>query len=122
MKDATELANVVDRYVIEGRMSDEALFIDTHPTDLRKIIDIVLSGLPPHVVDDRVRVTGSDVVCLADPLRLRQVLRSMVNNALAYTSANPSHRGLVRGVSGPSLYDPRDERGSGALCDRRRTR
>lgn len=80
-------------------MSDEALFIDTHPTDLRKIIDIVLSGLPPHVVDDRVRVTGSDVVCLADPLRLRQVLRSMVNNALAYTSANPSHRGLVRGVS-----------------------
>lgn len=28
-------------------MSDEVLFIDTHPTHLRKIIDMVLSGLPP---------------------------------------------------------------------------
>lgn len=46
LRDATELANV-DHLVIEGRMSDEVLFIDTHPTHLRKIIDMVLRGLPP---------------------------------------------------------------------------
>lgn len=88
LKEATEMANVVDHYIIEGRMDDDALFIETAPTDLRKVIEIVLNGLPPHVVDKRVRVSGGDIVCLADPLRLRQVFRSMVNNALAYTPSN----------------------------------
>lgn len=85
LKEATELSNVVDHYVLEGRLSDSALFIDSHPTDLRRLIDIVLDGLPPHVRDQRVEVAGEHVMCVADPLRLRQVLRSMLNNALAYT-------------------------------------
>ena len=85
LKEATELSNVVDHYVLEGRLSDSALFIDSHPTDLRRIIDIVLDGLPPHVRDHRIGVAGEHVMCVADPLRLRQVLRSMLNNALAYT-------------------------------------
>ena len=85
LKEATELSNVVDHYVLEGRLSDSALFIDSQPTDLRRIIDIVLDGLPAHVRDQRVGVAGERVMCVADPLRLRQVLRSMLNNALAYT-------------------------------------
>lgn len=84
LKEATELSNVVDHYVLEGRLSDSALFIDSHPTDLRRIVDIVLDGLPPHVRVQRVGVTGDHVICIADPLRLRQVLRSVLNNALAY--------------------------------------
>lgn len=87
LKEATELSNVVDHYVLESRLSDSALFIDSQPTDLRRLIDIVLDGLPPHVRDQRVGVAGEHVMCVADPLRLRQVLRSMLNNALAYTQS-----------------------------------
>lgn len=86
LKEATELSNVIDHYVVEGRLSDSALFIDPRPTDLRHIVDVVLSGLPEQVRSERIRVDGRDVVCVADPLRLRQILRSMINNALAYTS------------------------------------
>lgn len=85
LEEATELANVVDHYVLESRLRDSGLFIDPHPTDLRKVIDVVLDGLPIHVREQRVQVTGDDVVCLADPLRLRQMLRSILNHALAYT-------------------------------------
>jgi signal transduction histidine kinase len=83
-KEATEMTNVVDHYVVEGRLRDSALFIDAHPTDLRQIVDIVLGGLPEHVRERRVEVAGSEIICLADPLRLRQILRSLFNNALAY--------------------------------------
>jgi signal transduction histidine kinase len=85
LKEATEMTNVVDHYVVEGRLRDSALFIDAHPTDLRQIVDIVLGGLPEHVRERRVEVVGSEITCLADPVRLRQILRSVFNNALAYT-------------------------------------
>ena len=85
LKEANEMTNLVDHYVVEGRLSDSALFIDAHPTDLRKIIDIVIGGLPVHVRDRRLEVAGAEVTCIADPLRLRQILRSMLNNALAYS-------------------------------------
>ncbi|MEX1134470.1 MAG: HAMP domain-containing sensor histidine kinase [Acidimicrobiia bacterium] len=85
LKEANEMSNVVDHYVVEGRLRDSALFIDAHPTDLRQIVDIVLGGLPEHVRQRRVEVAGSEITCLADPLRLRQILRSVFNNALAYT-------------------------------------
>ncbi len=84
LKEASELSNVVDHYVVEGRLKDEALFIDSRATDLRRIVEIVLEGIPVDV-RQRVDVDGSDVICRADPLRLRQIMRSMVNNALAYT-------------------------------------
>jgi len=85
LKEATEMTNVVDHYVVEGRLRDSALFIDAYPTDLRQIVDIVLGGLPEHVRERRVEVAGSEITCLADPLRLRQILRSVFNNALAYS-------------------------------------
>jgi signal transduction histidine kinase len=85
LKEANELTNVVDHYVVEGRLSDSALFIDAHPTDLRKIVDIVIGGLPDQIRERRVEVAGSEITCMADPLRLRQILRSMFNNALSYS-------------------------------------
>lgn len=86
LKESVEMSNVVDHYVVESRLDGSGLFIDPKPTDLRRIVDIVLEGLPSHVRDDRIEVSGDDVVCIADPLRLRQILRSVFNNALAYAS------------------------------------
>lgn len=64
-KEATELSNVVDHYVLEGRLDGSALFIDPRPTDLRRVLDLVLDGLPDRVVSNRITVAGSQVVCLA---------------------------------------------------------
>lgn len=87
LRESTELSNVVDHYVLEGRLSDSALFIEALPTDLRRIVDVVLEGLPAEIRERRIEVHGTQVMCVADPLRLRQVFRSVLNNALAYTPA-----------------------------------
>lgn len=112
LKEAYELSNVVDHYILEGRLSDSALFIDSRPTDLRRIVDIVLDGLPPHVADQRVVVEGDDIVCIADPLRLRQIVRTMLNNAIAYTAnrievsvIRDGHHALVAVSDGQTTQD-----------------
>lgn len=84
-REATELSNIVDHYVVEGRLKDSALFVDSQPVDIRRVADSVVEGLPDHIGKDRVHIDGADVTCKADPLRVYQILRSMVNNALAST-------------------------------------
>lgn len=86
LREATELSNVVDHYVVESRLEDSALFIESSPTDIRRVAEIVLDGLPDDIVSGRISIEGSEVICLADPLRVRQIVRSMINNALAYTA------------------------------------
>lgn len=86
LSESRELSNVVDHYVLAGRLDDSALVIDSSPTDLRRLVDIVLEGLPGQIRNARVDVTGREAVCLADPVRLRQMLRAIINNALAYTT------------------------------------
>lgn len=84
-REATELSNIVDQYVVEGRLKDSALFVDSQPIDIRRVADSVIEGLPDHIRTGRVHINGVDVTCKADPLRVYQILRSMVNNALAST-------------------------------------
>lgn len=84
-QEATELSNVIDHYVLEGRLdSPMGLTVDVSRVDLHQVIDMVLSGLPPMIRDSRIAVHGGSVDVDADPLRLRQVLRSLINHALAY--------------------------------------
>jgi signal transduction histidine kinase len=84
-QEATELSNVIDHYVLEGRLdSPSGLIVDVSRVDLHQVIDMVLSGLPPMIRDSRIKVIGESVDVVADPLRLRQVLRSLINHALAY--------------------------------------
>ena len=84
-QEATELSNVIDHYVLEGRLeSPNGLTVDVSRVDLHQVIDMVLSGIPPKIRESRVEVHGPPVEVDADPLRLRQVLRSLINHALAY--------------------------------------
>jgi len=82
-QEATELSNVIDHYVLEGRLKHK-LIVDIAEVDLRQIVDIVLAGIPREIRDTRMIVTGDDIRVQADPLRLRQIIRSLVNNSLAY--------------------------------------
>ena len=84
-QEATELSNVIDHYVLEGRLdSPSGLAVEVSRVDLRQVIDMVLAGIPDKIRDSRIAVTGLAVDVNADPLRLRQVLRSLINHALAY--------------------------------------
>ncbi|MEX2422474.1 MAG: HAMP domain-containing sensor histidine kinase [Acidimicrobiia bacterium] len=84
-QEATELSNVIDHYVLEGRLdSANRLTVDVSRVDLHQVLDMVLSGIPPKIRESRVEVHGAPVHVDADPLRLRQVLRSLINHALAY--------------------------------------
>ena len=84
-QEATELSNVIDHYVLEGRLDSlTALPVDVSQVDLDQVIAVVLAGIPPQIRDSRIKVGGEHLDVDADPLRLRQVLRSLINHALAY--------------------------------------
>jgi signal transduction histidine kinase len=82
-QEATELSNVIDHYVLEAGV-EHNLIVDRIEVDLRHVVDVVLLGIPADIRESRIVVTGEGVTVYGDPLRIRQIVRSLVNNALAY--------------------------------------
>lgn len=81
--EVTALSDIVDGYIIAARLDDSALVIDPRYIDLRTLAREVVAGFPgPH----QVSVQASDrlVTCWADPLRVRQILRAVLANVMAY--------------------------------------
>lgn len=84
-QEATELANVIDHYVLSGRLDHHVdLVVETAPVDLDRVIQVVLAGVPPQIRDSGIVVRGESLTVKADPLRVRQIVRALINNALAY--------------------------------------
>ena len=84
-QEATELANVIDHYVLAGRLDHhQDLVVDTAPVDLDRVIQVVLAGIPAQIRDSGIVVQGEPLTVNADPLRVRQIVRALINNALAY--------------------------------------
>ena len=82
-QEASELSNVIDHYVLEARLRHE-MIVESVDVDIRHVVDVVLLGIPADVRHSRVVAAGEGVHVYGDPLRLRQVIRSLLNNALAY--------------------------------------
>jgi hypothetical protein len=84
-QEATELANVIDHYVLAGRLDHhQDLVVETAAVDLDRVIQVVLAGVPPQIRDEGIVVRGEPLTVNADPLRVRQIVRALINNALAY--------------------------------------
>lgn len=82
-QEASELSNVIDHYMVAGRM-EHKMTVDSVKVDLRHVVDIVLMGIPGEIRQSRIDINGAGVHAFADPLRVRQIVRSLINNALAY--------------------------------------
>ena len=90
--EVTQLSDIVDGYIISARLEDHALVIDPRFVDLRVLVREVVDRLPMPgdvLLDD----VGDDLTCWADPLRVRQILRSV----LSCISANGGRSLQIRG-------------------------
>jgi signal transduction histidine kinase len=83
-QEATELSNVIDHYVLQGRMDHTDLIVDRSPVELDRVIAVVLAGVPKEIRENRIVVRSEHLTVEADPLRVRQIVRSLINNGLAY--------------------------------------
>lgn len=81
--EASHMAEVVDDFTVVARIDDHLLHLRPVMTALTPAIDSVLAGLSPNGVE--VTVTGDgDAIVYADPLRLRQMLRTLIDNGLRH--------------------------------------
>lgn len=77
--EVTQLSDIVDGYIIAARLDDHALVIDPGFVDLRVLAREVIDRLPVPG-DVTLEDVGHDLTCWADPLRVRQILRSVLAN------------------------------------------
>lgn len=80
--ESAELSRMVEDLLVAARLEAEALTIQPGSTDIRQEIAVVAA--PWLRSGHRIKVDVPDVLVWADPLRLRQVVRNLVSNALKH--------------------------------------
>ncbi len=80
-----ELAELVEDLLVASRADFGNLSIRPEIVDLHDQVTRVVQGVrESHPFHKEVRVEGLDVVAWADPLRVRQVIRNLLTNAVKY--------------------------------------
>lgn len=81
---STEVARIVEDLLVVARADIGQVSISTQPMDLIEALDAVLRPLPPRLADRIERIDEALPSIQGDPLRVRQILRNLVSNALRY--------------------------------------
>jgi signal transduction histidine kinase len=84
---STDVANIVEDLLVAAKADIGNLNVVRHPVDLRAQAAQVLEVWSRAVVN-RIRLEDKSVRCLADPARVRQIIRNLVSNALRYGGPN----------------------------------
>jgi signal transduction histidine kinase len=82
-REAFDLSGIIDDLLVAARMEIGKLEASAVPTALRAQLSQVLETWDPGTVS-RVTVMGGDPKAIADPARVRQILRNLITNALRY--------------------------------------
>lgn len=90
---AQELANLVEDLLVDARASAGILTVSPEVCSLHGEVEAVLRSLPFRV---RMEVDG-DLEVVADPMRLRQILRNLLRNASLYGGSQATVRAAVEG-------------------------
>jgi signal transduction histidine kinase len=84
--ESAELSRMVEDLLVAARLEAEALTIQSGPTDIGREIETVLA---PWVRSGHaIQIEVPDAMVWADPLRLRQVVRNLLSNALKHGGNN----------------------------------
>jgi signal transduction histidine kinase len=86
-EETDRLAALAEQLLALARLDDEQLPVDARMVDVRDLLDTVAASFAPRAAElDRalVVVESEGVVARADPMRLRQALDNLVDNALRY--------------------------------------
>lgn len=85
-REASDLAGLVDDLLVAARAEVGQLNVIAVPVDLRAQTAQVLESLGEQA--EHINVTGPQVHALADPARVRQILRNLINNAIRHGGDN----------------------------------
>lgn len=80
---ASDIANIVEDLLVAARAEIDTLHVSEVPVDLRAQLTQVLETTrvaTPHQIE----IVGQSVIALADPGRVRQILRNLLTNAARY--------------------------------------
>jgi signal transduction histidine kinase len=86
-QESREMADLVDDLLIAARSEDGQVLVFPERTDLSQLAAKVASRLsiPPDVT---VSVDDTSSVAFADPVRIRQIVRNLLTNAIRYGGKN----------------------------------
>lgn len=82
-QEAHDLAGIVEDLLVAARTELKTIHISQVPVDLRANASQVIEVLPEQW-GQRVEIMGDSVRAMADPVRVRQVVRNLVSNAIRY--------------------------------------
>ncbi|MDP3983617.1 MAG: PAS domain S-box protein [Acidimicrobiia bacterium] len=80
---ATEMAHIIEDLLVEARGDLGTLGIRSELVDLGRETDLAMTSFA-----DVKLVQDAEVLTLADPIRVRQIVRNMLTNAIRYGGAN----------------------------------
>lgn len=81
---STEVARIVEDLLVVARADIGQVSISSRPIELLEALDSVARPLPPRHAARIERLEAGPTMVLGDPLRVRQILRNLVANALKY--------------------------------------
>lgn len=80
-----EISNIIEDILVAARSDKAALSIALEEADLREQADLVLRGfVGAEDIRDAIEVDSGSAVALADPARVRQIIRNLLSNAVRY--------------------------------------
>lgn len=102
---AEEMSHLIEDLLVSGRsdMSEVRVYIE--PIDLTDIVKSVVDGIPD--LDAVVEAPDGPVAAMGDPIRVRQIIRNLVTNALRYGGGDL--RVAVRLYGGVPTIDVSDD-------------
>jgi signal transduction histidine kinase len=80
---AADLSAIIDDMLVTAKSNIGAVHVVDEPIDLGRELNAVLEALP-KVDRQRIVVTGGDLVVRGDHLRVRQIIRNLLANALRH--------------------------------------
>ncbi len=102
---AQEMAHIIEDLLVTGRSDLSEVRIHLETIDLSSVAGEALFGVPG--ADFEVTVSDGPILTLGDPVRVRQIVRNLITNAIRY--GGPNTRISVHRVRGLSAVDVSDD-------------
>ena len=83
-REATDATGIIEDLLTASRMESNVFNVTSEPADLDLEVAKLVDHYPAEGTTIRLTSPRSGVVALADPVRLRQVLRNLLSNAVRY--------------------------------------
>jgi two-component system phosphate regulon sensor histidine kinase PhoR len=110
--ESERLRGIVDQILVASQLDRHELRLDRRTCDVDELCESVLESARVHVPDEHalaLDAPGAHRVIECDPVRLRQVVANLVDNAIKYTPGGGRTELRVRGRAGTVTIEVADQ-------------